>query len=82
MAYSEGNEFGYADLILLDRVTEEDTNDNLKLRFQKGKVCACGSRETSYFACMMSQQIFQGQAMMDGIIYHFLFYHTDVYLHW
>ena len=38
MAYSEGNEFGYADLILLDNVTEEDANDNLKLRFQKGKV--------------------------------------------
>lgn len=39
MAYLEGKEFGHADLIMLDKVTEEATNDNLRLRIGKGKVC-------------------------------------------
>lgn len=38
MAYLEGKDFGHADLIMLDKVSEEATNDNLKLRFGKGKV--------------------------------------------
>jgi len=35
----EGPEFGVSDLILIEQVTEEMANDNLKLRFEKGKVC-------------------------------------------
>lgn len=38
MAMLEGKEFGDPDLILLDKVTEEAANTNLKLRFEKGKV--------------------------------------------
>ncbi len=38
MATLEGMEFGDPDLILLGKVTEEDASNNLKLRFQKGKV--------------------------------------------
>ena len=38
MALLEGKEFGYVDLILLDEVSEEKVNENLKLRFEKGKV--------------------------------------------
>ncbi len=39
MTTLEGKEFGHADLILLDKVTEDDTSNNLQLRFEKGKVC-------------------------------------------
>ena len=38
MAYLEGKDCGDPDLILLDKVTEEAANANLKLRFEKGKV--------------------------------------------
>ena len=38
MSVLEGKDFGVADLILLDKVTEEATNNNLKLRFEKRKV--------------------------------------------
>ena len=38
MATMEGKEFGDTDMILLDKVTEEAANANLKLRFERGKV--------------------------------------------
>ncbi|KAJ6655115.1 hypothetical protein lerEdw1_006019 [Lerista edwardsae] len=38
MAEQESLEFGKADFVLLDRVTMEDFLDNLKLRFEKGRI--------------------------------------------
>ncbi len=38
MSTLEGKGFGISDLTLLDEVTEEKANENLKLRFEKGKV--------------------------------------------
>jgi hypothetical protein len=49
MAYLEGKEFGHADLILLDKVTEEAVSDNLKLRFSKGKVIKVGDQVGGVF---------------------------------
>ncbi|XP_053121725.1 unconventional myosin-Ig isoform X2 [Hemicordylus capensis] len=38
MAEQESLEFGKADFVLLDQVTMEDFMDNLKLRFEKGRI--------------------------------------------
>ncbi|KAM4689823.1 unconventional myosin-Ig [Discoglossus pictus] len=38
MAEQESLEFGKADFVLLDRVTMEDFMDNLKLRFERGRI--------------------------------------------
>ena len=38
MATFSSREFGKADFVLLDEVTEEEFMQNLKLRFQKGKI--------------------------------------------
>lgn len=38
MALSEPAEFGHPDFILLDDITEEAFLENLKLRYEKGKV--------------------------------------------
>ena len=40
MALSEPAEFGHPDFILLDEITEEAFLANLKLRYEKGKVCS------------------------------------------
>ena len=39
MSLLEGKEYGVSDLILLEHMTEDMVNDNLKLRFERGKVC-------------------------------------------
>ncbi|CAI9583028.1 unnamed protein product, partial [Staurois parvus] len=38
MAEQESLEFGKADFVLLDHVTMEEFMDNLKLRFERGKI--------------------------------------------
>ena len=44
----EGQEYGVSDLLLIEQVTEEMANDNLKLRFEKGKVCKSNNSLARY----------------------------------
>ena len=56
MALSEPAEFGHPDFILLDDITEEAFLENLKLRYEKGKVGQVYTTlmEATHIACNMN----------------------------
>ena len=64
MALSEPAEFGHPDFILLDDITEEAFLENLKLRYEKGKVgqvytalMSVHYTDGSYTHCMQHEYI-------------------------
>ena len=56
MALSEPAEFGHPDFILLDDITEEAFLENLKLRYEKGKVGHVHTTlmEATHIVCSMN----------------------------
>lgn len=60
MALSEPAEFGHPDFILLDDITEEAFLENLKLRYEKGKVGQVYTTlmEATHIACNMNTECY------------------------
>lgn len=62
MALSEPAEFGHPDFILLDDITEEAFLENLKLRYEKGKVGQVYTtlmEATQHLACNILKQNYE-----------------------